>query len=163
MKGEIKMKSKGYTKVISKIIALFLAIIVLIPSLPAMALSVGDKNAYTENGLGGKAHYDTGRWETADGHVHDNRGQVYLRNLKSTGEPIYCIQIYKECDPAGTTTTAKLIKDTSVWLDEYSTTAQKIVTRVSIWGYPNFTYGYSAQDAQLATQVLIEIAKLVVK
>ena len=41
------------------------------------------------------AHYSTGNWTTADGHTHNNTGQVAFMT-KSDGTPVYCIQVYEE-------------------------------------------------------------------
>lgn len=139
-------------KKISKMIALLLAMLTLITqALPIMALTEGSTYSYTERHL--DAYYDTGWWETADGHKHNNNGQVGLRNLKSTGEPLYCIQIYNGCN--GADATAKNIESTDLWRKEFTENAQNGITRVSIYGYPNYNYGYSSTNAQLATQVLL--------
>lgn len=76
--------------------AVLLSIFMLFTSFPAFALTEGSSYDFEEKHL--NAYYDTGRWETADRHVHDNYGQVTLRWLKSTGEPLYCIQIYNGVD-----------------------------------------------------------------
>lgn len=140
-------------KKISKVLAVFMAILILLTqAIPAMAaLTQGNKYSYTETYL--NAYYSTGNWQTADGHTHNNSGQVCLRNLKSTGEPLYCIQIYEGC--TGADATARDIRSTNLWSYELTETAKQGITRVSIYGYPNYTYGYSKTDAQLATQVLI--------
>lgn len=137
---------------ISKIIAMLLVLITLLSqSIPVYALTEGKSYSYTENYL--SAYYDTGTWQTADGHTHDNYGQVCLRNLKTNGEPLYCIQIYEGCD--GSAVTAVNIKDTNLWRKELTSKAITGITRVSIYGYPNYSYGYSSTNAQLATQVLL--------
>ena len=140
-------------KKISKVLAVFMAILILLTqAIPAMAaLTQGNKYSYTETHL--NAYYSTGNWQTADGHTHNNSGQVCLRNLKSTGEPLYCIQIYEGC--TGADATAINIESTNLWDRELTQTAKDGITRVSIYGYPNYSYGYSRTDAQLATQVLI--------
>ncbi|MGN0533257.1 MAG: SpaA isopeptide-forming pilin-related protein [Eubacterium sp.] len=139
-------------KKISRLIAVLLSVVILLTNaIPAFAsLTEGTKYSFTTKYL--DAYYDTGSWQTANGHTHDNHGQVALRNLTSTGEPLYCIQIYNAVDSSAAI--ADNIKDTTVWDKELTESAQIGITRVSIYGYPNYTYGYSAQDAQLATQVL---------
>ena len=132
-------------------LALIVAAITLLSTVPAFALTEGTKYSFTEKYL--NAYYDTGSWQTANGDYHDDHGQVALRNLTSTGEPIYCMQIYNGTN--GDAATAKNIANTDLWKNEYSGTARDIVRHVSIWGYPNYTYGYSKDNAQLATQVLI--------
>lgn len=134
------------------IVAFLMSVIMLFASvIPAYALSSGDNCTFTTKYL--DAYYATGKWKTANGKTHDNQGQVALRRIKSTGEPLYCLQVYKET--SGSNATAGNIKNTTVWKDELTFKAQQGITRVSIWGYPNFDYGYSKDNAQLATQVLI--------
>ena len=67
-------------KKISKAMAVLLSILMLFSGFPAFALTEGSSYDFEEKYL--NAYYDTGRWETADGHVHDNYGQVTLRWLK---------------------------------------------------------------------------------
>lgn len=138
-------------KKISIILAAILSVLTIFSSFPAFALTEGNSYAFEKEYL--NAYYDTGEWQTADGNYHDNYGQVSLYTLKSTGEPVYCLQIYNET--AGSSVTAKSIEDTDLWRNELTAIARQIITRVSIWGYPNNNYGYSNRNAQLATQVLI--------
>ena len=137
-------------KSLSKTIAILLAVLTLFSAFQAFALTEGSKYSYKERFI--DAHYSTGRWETADGHVHDNQGQVALRNL-SNGDPLYCIQIYKHCN--SNDATAEKIEYTDLWRDELSGAQRTCITYVSIHGFPNFKYGYSDDEAQIATQVLI--------
>lgn len=140
-------------KKISKIMAVLLSMLILLTqAVPALAaLTEGNEYDFETRYL--NAYYNTGTWETADGHTHNNYGQVALRNLKSTGEPIYCIQIYNAVN--NDAATAENIKDTVVWDRELSEIAQRGIIQTSIYGYPNYTYSYSADNAQLATQVLM--------
>ena len=140
-------------KKISKLLAVLLSVVILLTNaIPAFAaLTEGTKYSFTTKYL--DAYYDTGTWQTADGHTHDNYGQVALRNLTSTGEPLYCLQIYNAVNSDAATASA--IKNTNLWKNELSGLARDGITLTSIYGYPNYTYGFSAQDAQLATQVLI--------
>lgn len=138
-------------KSFKKFIAAFMAaLLALSGAVPAFALTEGTTYSFTTKYL--DAYYDTGKWETYDGTTHDNYGQVALRNLTSNGDPVYCIQIYNETD--SNSATANKIEDTRVWQYELSDTAQDGFKLVSILGYPNYNYGYSAQNTQLATQVL---------
>lgn len=135
-----------------RIATMLLALFILTPTAQTFAaLTEGNEYDFETRYL--DAYYDTGTWETADGHTHNNYGQVALRNLKSTGEPIYCIQIYNAVD--GNVVTAANIESTNLWRKELSETAQDGIIKTSIYGYPNYTYGYSATNAQLATQVLM--------
>lgn len=138
-------------KKISKALAVILSILMLFSAFPAFALTEGTKYDFEEKHL--NAYYSTGRWETANGHIHDNSGQVTLRWLKDTGEPLYCMQIYNGVDDSAAT--AEYIEDTNIWNDELTSHQQELWTQVSIYGYPNFDYGYSWDEAQLATQVLL--------
>lgn len=137
-------------KSLSKTIAILLAVLTLFSAFQAFALTEGSQYSYSKQYL--DAYYDTGRWETADGDVHDNQGQVTLRNL-SNGEPIYCIQIYKHCNQNDVT--AEDIRNTSVWKNELTREQQRQITFISIYGFPNYKYGCSDVEAQLATQMLI--------
>ena len=137
-------------KKLSRIIALLMTALTMLTTVNAFALTEGNKYSYKERFI--DAHYSTGRWETADGHVHNNQGQVALRNL-SNGEPLYCIQIYKHCN--SNDATAEKIEYTDLWRDELSGAQRTCITYVSIHGFPNFKYGYSDDEAQIATQVLI--------
>ena len=143
-------------KKISKLIAVLLSVITLfVQATPAFAaLTEGNKYNFEEQYL--DAYYTTGQWQTADGHIHNNNGQVALRWLKDTGEPLYCIQIYNGVDASAAT--ARDIKSTDLWIYELTNVAQEGFKRVSIYGYDGSsasTYGYHWSDAQLATQVLL--------
>lgn len=137
---------------ISKVIAVLLSVVILftqaIPTLAA--LTEGSKYSYSTRYV--DVYYKTGNWQTADGHTHNNSGQIALRNL-SNGEPLYCIQIYEGCTNADATATS--ITTTNLWRNELTSIAREGITRVSIYGYPNYTYGYSGDAAQLATEILI--------
>lgn len=120
-------------------------------AIPALAMSVGDKDSVKVKYL--NAYYNVGRFETANGEVHTANGQVGMRTLKNEGTPVYCLQIYEASN--NNTVTGGNIKDCAVWNNEFSLDAQRNVPRVLIWGYPNYTYGYSKEAAYLATQALI--------
>ncbi len=106
------------------------------------------------------AHYSTGNWTTADGHTHNNTGQVAFMT-KSDGTPVYCIQVYEET--TGSTGTTQDIKQTDVWKNELTDAARTIILRASIYGYDGTTAscnGYSKQTAYLATQLIIWEAEI---
>lgn len=129
--------------------------LIVFSAFPAFAvLTEGSRYSFEEKHL--DAYYTTGQWETADGHIHDNHGQITLRWLKDSGEPLYCIQIYNGVN--ATSATARDIRQTDLWRKELTETARRGITRVSIYGYDGSsvsTYGYHWSDAQLATQVLL--------
>lgn len=139
-------------KKISKLFAVLLSAIILFTQATPVLAALTEGNRYSFSTRYLDAYYDTGAWQTANGQTHDNYGQVALRNL-SNGEPLYCIQIYNAVD--GSAATAVNIENTSLWKNELTNISREGITHVSIYGYPNYTYGYSAQNAQLATQVLI--------
>ena len=138
-------------KKISKALAVILSILMLFTSFPAFALTEGTKYDFEEEHL--NVYFKTGRWETADGDIHDNTGQVALRWLKDTGEPLYCIQPHKDC--RGSDAAAEDITNTSIWKYELTSGQQSDIKLASIYGYPNFSYGYSWREAQLATSMLL--------
>lgn len=136
--------------------ALLLALLMLFSSLPLQAfaaLTEGSQYSYSTKYV--DVYYRTGDWQTANGHTHNNSGQIALRNL-SNGEPLYCIQIYEGCtNDAATATDIRL---TNLWKNELTDVAQRGMTRVSIYGYDgssDSTYGYSRDAAQLATEILL--------
>lgn len=142
-------------KKISKVLVLILSVLMIFSSIPiqALALTEGSKYSYTTDYV--DVYYRTGDWQTANGHTHNNSGQLALRNL-SNGEPLYCIQIYEGCTNADATATN--IEDTNIWKYELSDVAKKGMTLVSIYGYDGTaasTYGYSRDAAQLATEILL--------
>lgn len=136
--------------------ALLLALLMLFSSLPLQAfaaLTEGSQYSYSTKYV--DVYYRTDDWQTANGHTHNNAGQIALRNL-SNGEPLYCIQIYEGCTNGAATATN--IKDTDLWYYELTDVAQRGMTRVSIYGYDgssDSTYGYSRDAAQLATEILL--------
>ncbi len=136
--------------------ALLLALLMLFSTLPMQAfaaLTEGSRYSYSTKYV--DVYYRTGDWQTADGHTHNNSGQIALRNL-SNGEPLYCIQIYEGCTNSDATATN--IRYTNLWLNELTRAAQNGMTLVSIYGYDGTaasTYGYSRDAAQLATEILL--------
>ncbi|MGN0557400.1 MAG: SpaA isopeptide-forming pilin-related protein [Acutalibacteraceae bacterium] len=114
------------------------------------ALKVGSKYAFTEKHL--NASYNTGDYYLSDGVKHYGSGNVPIMNLNSTGEPLYCLEPNKPLEQ--TPAAAKEMKNTPAWKN-LKDTAKRLVTRASIYGYPKYNYGYTKQEQQLATQVLI--------
>ncbi len=140
-----------------QMLALVLAILTFCSTfttaVPAFALSIGDKDTFTRTWVSG-VYFKTGTWTDGAGNTHyDHSGQLNILNLKSTGEPVYCLQPDISVD-LNKNATANDFKKTTAWQD-LSRTASIIVTRASIYGYPTSTYGYSAQAAQAATHLII--------
>ena len=140
-------------KRIKRLFSLVVAFVLLLSSVfSASALTEGSnysfKTVYTQ------VYYNWGNYQTADGKYHSASGQLALRTLD--GEPIYCLQAHKGTN--GSLATAKSLKNTAAWEKELSLSAQRGITWASIYGYRGNginTYGYSADDAQIATQMLI--------
>ena len=151
----LKFLKKSRLKIAALIFALLTLGSTMTSAVPTLAaLTVG--NTYTIESKHLNAYYSTGNWTTANNKTHNNSGQVALYNLKSTGEPLYCIQIYESTD--GTSATTKSVDSTDLWNKELTPIAQAIITRTSIYGYDGTSanaYGYSATNAQLATQVIM--------
>ena len=139
------------TKKISKLIAVLLSILILLGSFPALAaLKEGNEYEFERTYL--NAYYSNVKYTDSTGHNRDRSGQVFLLNLKSTGEPVYCIEFAASID--GSAATASDIRQTDTW-NNLSLTAQNGIKIVSIYGYPNNKWTYSATEAQLATTILI--------
>jgi len=147
----MRRKENVMKRKLSKAIAFILSFLMLFSgALPAYALSVGDKVSFTENHTG--VHYNIPQW-TMNGHTHSAYGEITLRTLRD-GTPLYCLEPYH--DTQGTSGTATDIRDTDAW-KQLDLTAQRGVTRVSIYGYPNFSFSDSAMNetAQFVTHILI--------
>lgn len=146
-----------FKKTFSLILSAVLLLITFTSTIPfASALNTAkltSGNTYSFQASYYNAYYQTGDWHDAEGKLHNNYGQAARRTLKTNNMPIYCI----DCTNAVNSTSAKAVKlsDNSYWNNKLSTTAKGNIRKICIYGYPNFTYGYSAANAYLATQVLI--------
>lgn len=63
-------------KKISKVLVLILSVLMIFSSIPieALALTEGSKYSYTTDYV--DVYYRTGDWQTANGHTHNNSGQL---------------------------------------------------------------------------------------
>ncbi len=142
-------------KTAKRAISLAAAFVILLSSMfNASALTEGTK--YDFNTSYTSVYYNWGSYQTNSGAYHSASGQLALRTLKSTGEPIYCLQAHH--GTSGNYATATKIEKTDAWLVELSRGAQWGITWASIYGYRGNginKYGYSAEEAQIATQMLI--------
>ena len=140
-------------KRIKRLFSLVVAFVLLLSSVfNASALTEGSnysfKTVYTQ------VYYNWGNYQTADGKYHSASGQLALRTLD--GEPIYCLQAHKST--TGDSVKALPLDRTPAWDTELSRSQKLGITWASIYGYRGNginTYGYSAQNAQIATQMLI--------
>lgn len=70
------------------------------------------------------------------------------------GEVAYCIEFGKDMGETGQSESVMEIEDVPVW-QNFNATQKKGITYATIYGYPNFTYGVSAEAAQVATQFIV--------
>lgn len=87
----------------------------------------------------------------------NDRNGIHLATVKDgkyKGEVAYCIEFGKNMGDDGQKETATEIEDVPAWQD-MNTTQKKGITYATIYGYPNFTYGVSAEAAQVATQFVV--------
>lgn len=138
-----------------RLLSFAVALVLLLSSvLNASALTVGNKYSFSTTYT--QVYYNWGNYQTADGEYHSASGQLALRKLTSTGEPIYCLQAHKGTNSSAAT--ADKLTDTYAWVKELSVSAKAGIRWASIYGYRGNginTYGYSAENAQIATQMLI--------
>ena len=73
---------------------------------------------------------------------------------KYKGEPAYCIEFGKDMGDDGQFENIKDIDKVPTW-EEFNANQKSGITRATIYGYPNFTYGVSAEAAQVATQFVV--------
>lgn len=87
----------------------------------------------------------------------NKRVNIHMATVNSgahQGEPVYCMEFGKAMGETGQGETVMDIWDVPVW-QSFSTNQRNGVTWTTIYGYPNFTYGVSAEAARIATQLII--------
>lgn len=88
----------------------------------------------------------------------NSRNGIHLATVaegKYKGEPAYCIEFGKDMgDNGGQLENIKDIDKVPAW-EEFNANQKSGITRATIYGYPNFTYGVSAEAAQVATQFVV--------
>lgn len=87
----------------------------------------------------------------------NNRNGIHLAKVakgKYKGEPAYCIEFGKDMGDDGQFENIKDIDKVPAW-EEFNANQKSGITRATIYGYPNFTYGVSAEAAQVATQFVV--------
>ena len=87
----------------------------------------------------------------------NSRNGIHLATVaegKYKGEPAYCIEFGKDMGDDGQYETIKDIDKVPAW-EEFNANQKSGITRATIYGYPNFTYGVSAEAAQVATQFVV--------
>ena len=82
-------------------------------------------------------------------------GQIDVIRVGSSDGPVaYCIEMGTSMDSGGNYT-AEDISFNDLWRSQLSVTGREYISLVSMYAYPNFTYGAHWVDAYAATQVLI--------
>ena len=87
----------------------------------------------------------------------NSRNGIHLATVaegKYKGEPAYCIEFGKDMGDDGQFENIKDIDKVPTW-EEFNANQKSGITRATIYGYPNFTYGVSAEAAQVATQFVL--------
>lgn len=87
----------------------------------------------------------------------NDRNGIHLAKVaegKYKGEPAYCIEFGKDMGDDGQSESVMNIEDVPAW-DSFNATQRNGITRATIYGYPNYTYGVSAEAAQVATQFVV--------
>lgn len=87
----------------------------------------------------------------------NSRNGIHLATVaegKYKGEPAYCIEFGKDMGDDGQFENIKDIDKIPTW-EEFNANQKSGITRATIYGYPNFTYGVSAEAAQVATQFVV--------
>lgn len=87
----------------------------------------------------------------------NSRNGIHLATVaegKYKGEPAYCIEFGKYMGDDGQFENIKDIDKVPTW-EEFNANQKSGITRATIYGYPNFTYGVSAEAAQVATQFVV--------
>lgn len=87
----------------------------------------------------------------------NSRNGIHLATVaegKYKGEPAYCIEFGKDMGDDGQFENIKDIDKVPTW-EEFNANQKSGITRATIYGYPNFTYGVSSEAAQVATQFVV--------
>lgn len=135
---------KYLSKRSKRIFAMMLAVFTLIPNVQALALNVGDRTTIERKWV--DVYYDF----NYNGHYY---GQFSILTAKATGEPVYCLEPHKSVDLSANANAVNFI-DTPLWRN-LSRNQRDIITQASIYGYRNYTYGYSVEQAQTATNMIM--------
>ena len=145
MRKFIKTKTK-------RLISVFLALLILLSTMmPAMA-------SYAA-GIQCKLNIRTStNYKYMNNWAYPNaRNGIHLATVadgEHKGEVAYCIEFGKDMGDNGQEETITDIEKVPAW-DKFNATQKAGITRATIYGYPNFTYGVSNEAAQVATQFIV--------
>ncbi len=87
----------------------------------------------------------------------NDRNGIHLATVAEgqyKGEPAYCIEFGKSMGDDGQPETVTDIREVPAW-KSFDDIQKAGITRATIYGYPNYTYGVSNDAAQVATQFVI--------
>lgn len=110
----------------------------------AAGMQEGDKSSVSVDWLSEFGQYKTSspnKW-----------GEMEKFTVKKDNMPVYCLEYVKSFN--GSPVTGTSLKQTAAWLN-LSQAAQTGIIRATLYGYPNNTFGVSANAAYAATQLVI--------
>lgn len=145
MKKTIKIKPK---RLISVFLALLVVLSTMMPAMASYAASIQCKlNIRTSTNY---KYMNNWAYPNARNGIH----LATVADGEHKGEVAYCIEFGKDMGETGQEETITDITDVPAW-QKMNTNQRNGITRATIYGYPNFTYGVSNEAAQVATQFIV--------
>lgn len=145
MKKTIKIKPK---RLISVFLALLVVLSTMMPAMASYAASIQCKlNIRTSTNY---KYMNNWAYPNARNGIH----LATVADGEHKGEVAYCIEFGKDMGETGQKETITDITDVPAW-QKMNTNQRNGITRATIYGYPNFTYGVSNEAAQVATQFIV--------
>ncbi len=145
MKKTIKIKPK---RLISVFLALLVVLSTMMPAMASYAASIQCKlNIRTSTNY---KYMNNWAYPNARNGIH----LATVADGEHKGEVAYCIEFGKDMGETGQEETITNITDVPAW-QKMNTNQRNGITRATIYGYPNFTYGVSNEAAQVATQFIV--------
>lgn len=145
MRKTIKTKPK---RLISVFLALLILLSTMMPAMASYAASIQCKlNIRTSTNY---KYMNNWAYPNARNGIH----LATVADGEHKGEVAYCIEFGKDMGETGQEETITDIEKVPAW-DKFNATQKAGITRATIYGYPNFTYGVSNEAAQVATQFVV--------
>lgn len=145
MKKTIKIKPK---RLISVFLALLVVLSTMMPAMASYAASIQCKlNIRTSTNY---KYMNNWAYPNARNGIH----LATVADGEHKGEVAYCIEFGKDMGDNGQEETITDIEKVPAW-DKFNATQKAGITRATIYGYPNFTYGVSNEAVQVATQFIV--------
>lgn len=145
MKKIIKTKPK---RLLSVFLALLILLSTMMPAMASYAASIQCKlNIRTSTNY---KYMNNWAYPNARNGIH----LATVADGEHKGEVAYCIEFGKDMGENGQKETITDIEKVPAW-DKFNATQKAGITRATIYGYPNFTYGVSNEAAQVATQFVV--------